>query len=223
MLFDYTFAEYAIPFVSPAESFALNVRAATNFEAIVDTMFQSDAFSEGYCPYGAALWPAAVALGHALCARPQIVRGKRVLELGAGVGLASLVAKKLGADVTASDMHPDMAELCRHNAEKNGLLVPYRSFDWADESFTERFDTIIGSDLLYDPKLTPLVLAVTRRLLVPGGLAVFSDPQRGQLTRLREGFKAAGIGWDETTQPGEFAGQSAHCILFWVRPPPDVG
>jgi predicted nicotinamide N-methyase len=214
VLFDYTFAEYDLPF----QPFSLKVRAATNFEKIVDTLFDSNAFNEGFCPYGAALWPAAVALGHALCARPDVVRGKRVLELGAGVGLGSLVAKKLGADVTASDMHPDMAELCRFNAEANGLSVPYTAFDWADESFAERYDTIIGSDLLYDPKLTPLVLSVTKRLLVKGGLAVFSDPQRGQLTRLREGFKAAGIGWDETTQPAAFAGQSAHCILFWVRP-----
>lgn len=214
MLFDYTFAEYTIPF----RPFSLTVRAATNFEKIVDTMFASDAFNEGYCPYGAALWPAAVALGHTLCARPDVVRGKRVLELGAGVGLSSLVAKKLGADVTASDMHPDMPELCRYNAERNGLSVPYIAFDWADESFEERYDTIIGSDLLYDPKLTPLVLKVVQRLLVPGGLALFADPQRGQLTRLREGFKAAEIAWQETTQPAEFAGQSAHCILFWVRP-----
>jgi predicted nicotinamide N-methyase len=212
VLFDYTFREYEIAF----RPFAVTVRAATNFEAIVDTMFESNAFSEGYCPYGAALWPAAVGLGHALCERPEVVRGKRVLELGAGVGLSSIVAKKLGAFVTASDMHPDMQELCRYNAEKNGVSVPYIAFDWADEAFAERYDTIIGSDLLYDPKLTPLVLAVTKRLLAPGGMALFSDPQRGQLMRLREGMKAAGLGWRETTQPAEFAGQSAHCILFWV-------
>lgn len=222
MLFDYTFAEYEIPFAPAATErlnigpFTLSVRAATNFEAIVDTMFNTNAFSEGFCPYGAALWPAAVGLGHALCARPELVRGKRVLELGAGVGLGSLVAKKLGADVTASDMHPDMATLCRFNAEKNGVEVPYVSFDWADESYPERYDTLIGSDLLYDPKLTPLVLAVTKRLLKPGGRAIYSDPQRGQLTRLREGLKAAGIEWSETTQPAEFAGQSAHCIIFWL-------
>jgi predicted nicotinamide N-methyase len=214
VLFDYTFANYEIPFAP----FAMKVRAATNFEAIVDTMFASNAFSEGFCPYGAALWPAAVALGHALCQKPEIVRGKKVLELGAGVGLGSIVARKLGAEVTASDMHPDMAELCRHNAELNGVQVPYISFDWNDEGYTERYDTIIGSDLLYDPKLTPLVLAVTQRLLKPGGVALFSDPQRGQLMRLREGFKAAGIAWTETTQLASFAGQSAHCILFWVTP-----
>src|SRR3954467_2681440 len=161
MLFQYQLATYTLPF----SGFSVKLQAATNFEALVDKMFGGDTFAETHCPYGAALWPAAVALGHVLCARPELVRGKRVLDLGSGLGLTALVAKKLGADVTASDFHPDMGELCAINAKLNQVELPFVSFDWRDESYQERFDTLVGSDLLYDNTLTPLVLAVAQRLL----------------------------------------------------------
>ena len=55
-------------------------------------------------PYGFLLWEASVALARKLAANPSLVAGKRVLELGAGVGLApGIVARSLGAEVWQTD------------------------------------------------------------------------------------------------------------------------
>ena len=211
MLFDYTFADYTLSF----GKWKLHIRGATNFEACVDQMFAKQSFTEEECPYGAALWPAAVALGNALYAQPDLVRGKRTLELGCGLGLGAIIAKRLGADVTASDFHPDMKELFETNCELNGVRVPYLRLDWADFTPREPYETIIASDVLYDSRIAPLCLDVLQRLLVPGGTIVLTDPQRGQLTRMREGLTGAGFSWREVEQKVEFADQNANCIVFY--------
>src|SRR6476620_5935305 len=54
-------------------------------------------------PYGVALWPAAIALAHEMVARADTLKGKRILELGAGTGLAGIVAASLGGRVVQTD------------------------------------------------------------------------------------------------------------------------
>lgn len=215
--FDYTLVTQTVRF----PGFSLEIESATNFEAIVDKMFQvhtdSGVFEESHAPYGAALWPAAVALGHSLF-RYEL-RDKTVLELGAGTGLGSLVARKLGAHVLTTDYHPDMEHFCRRNAARNGLPLDYARLDWADPSFTRRFDVVIASDVLYDQNHAPLVMSVLKRTLRPDSLAIISDPQRGQLERLRGQLRDHGFSFTETAQHAEIQGQHANCIIFELRPP----
>jgi methylase of polypeptide subunit release factors len=83
-------------------------------EALIDEA----AFAEDeFLPYWAELWPAARALAEAL---PN-VDGLRVVELGCGLGLPSLVAAAKGGRVTAIDWSPAAVELLRANAARNGL------------------------------------------------------------------------------------------------------
>src|SRR4051812_32331908 len=57
-------------------------------------------------PYWARLWPSGLALAEALAAAPP-QPGTRVLELGCGLGLPSIVAARAGADVLATDAASD--------------------------------------------------------------------------------------------------------------------
>ena len=77
-------------------------------DLIDEAAFADDEF----LPYWAELWPAALALVAAL---PPI-GGLRVVELGCGLGLPSLVAAARGAEVTATDWAPDAIELLERNA-----------------------------------------------------------------------------------------------------------
>src|SRR3546814_16459737 len=81
------------------------------------------------------------------------VAGKRILELGCGLGLASLVLRRRGADVVASDYHPLAETFLAYNAALNELpAVPYRTLRWdTPNASLGRFDLIIGSDILYEP------------------------------------------------------------------------
>ena len=111
-------------------------------EALID----EEAFADDeFLPYWAELWPAARALAEAL---PD-VSGLRVVELGCGLGLPSLVAAAKGASVTAIDWSPDAVELLLANAARNGLELRAEVRDWR-EPWDERFDLALAADVLYE-------------------------------------------------------------------------
>src|SRR6185312_10476039 len=70
-------------------------------------------------PYGVMLWPASIALAHDLFARAETLRGKRVLELGAGTGIPGIIAASFGARVVQVDRSEVALHVCRLNKERN--------------------------------------------------------------------------------------------------------
>jgi len=61
------------------------------------------------------LWNAGRVVSTYLEAHPGLVLGKRVLELGAGAGLPSLVCALRGAGEVCFLLHPQLKEVCEHN------------------------------------------------------------------------------------------------------------
>jgi predicted nicotinamide N-methyase len=112
-----------------------------------DALIDEDAFErDEFLPYWAELWPAALALAEAL---PADLAGVRVVELGCGLGVPSLVAAARGAEVTATDWAEEAVELLRRNAELNGLRLRAEARDWR-EPWDERFDLALAADVLYE-------------------------------------------------------------------------
>jgi len=120
-----------------------------------DALIDEAAFDhDEFLPYWAELWPAATALAGAL---PERLDGVRVVELGCGLGVPSLVAAARGAVVTATDWAGDAIELLARNAARNGLAVRAEARDWR-EPWAETFDLAIAADVLYEQRnVEPLV------------------------------------------------------------------
>ncbi len=80
------------------------------------------------------------------------IAGKRILEVGCGIGLPSLMLSMRGADITAIDHHPCAEEFLERNSQLNDSSpIPFFCSSWADlDSEIGLFDMIIGSDLLYE-------------------------------------------------------------------------
>ena len=125
-------------------------------EALID----EEAFAQDeFLPYWAELWPAARALASAL---PDVA-GLRVVELGCGLGVPSLVAAARGAEVTATDWAAEAIDLLRENAERNGLTLRAEVRDWC-EPWNERFDLVLAADVLYEQRNVEPLLARLREL-----------------------------------------------------------
>ncbi|WP_460418022.1 class I SAM-dependent methyltransferase [Pseudomonas sp. microsymbiont 2] len=106
-------------------------------------------------PYWSFCWASGLAMARYLAEHPEWVRGKRVLDFGAGSGIAGIAAARAGAlEVVACDLDPLALDACRANAALNGVTLNYSSDFFAE---TDRFDLILVADVLYDRANLPLL------------------------------------------------------------------
>lgn len=139
------------------------------------------------------LWPSGRLLAQAMH-RFDIV-DKRILELGCGIGLASLVLQHRGADVVASDVHPLTEAFLAYNAALNGLpALHYRQLHWDEPLPTlGRFDVIIASDVLYERGQADRLGDVVARHAYPEAEVLVTDPGRGNSARFSHLLAAQGF------------------------------
>jgi predicted nicotinamide N-methyase len=158
---------------------------------------------ESLWPLSGILWPSGVLLAE-LVAEKNFA-GRRILELGCGVALASLVLKKRGFDVTASDYNSFAGELLRENAKLNGMDPPkFMTLSWQEPFSGEPYDLIIGSDVLYEPGCAGEVCDFLKSALKPSGEALFVDPGRAHVRKFETTLQAAGFKCDVVWPvPGE--------------------
>ena len=84
--------------------------------------------------------------GSLLFCRSLAVRpGERMLEIGAGMGLAAVMAARAGAKVVATDIVPEAVEAIRANAALNGVSIDTRVGDCYGPVAGERFDLICAN------------------------------------------------------------------------------
>jgi predicted nicotinamide N-methyase len=129
-------------------------------------------------PFWSEIWASSVSLAQ-WCLTSDSIRGKEVLELGCGLGLAGIAAARSGATVVLSDYEEDALLFARYNAFQNAETeVEVRHFDWRRPVLPRRFDILLGSDILYERRHFLPLLEAFDVLLVPGGMVVLTDPDR---------------------------------------------
>jgi predicted nicotinamide N-methyase len=147
-----------------------------------DALLSEEAFEhEEFLPYWAELWPSGLALARVV--RRRDLAGLRVLELGCGLGVPSIVAALGGAQVLATDWAPEALEVAAANAARNRADVETALVSWGD---SERligagpWDLVLGADLLYERRNVDQLLELLPRL---GAEVLLAEPGRPPAAR----------------------------------------
>ena len=164
-----------------------------------ESLIDEDAFADDeFLPYWAERWPSGIALADHVAARDDLP-GTRVVEIGCGLGLPSLAAARLGANVVATDWSPDAIALLDRNASRNGEPVSAVRADWRDTDANVSlgpFDLVLAADVLYEARNAAPILTLLARLGAP---ATIADPGRRHATGFLDAVRADGWTIDTVT------------------------
>jgi predicted nicotinamide N-methyase len=130
-------------------------------------------------PYWAKVWPSAIALVKVLQKHPSLIRDKTVLELGAGIGLPSLLMANEAKTIQVSDYDSEAVELFRKNIAHLQLHnVQALQMDWNDLPENIDPEVIILSDVNYDPTQFESLTKLIQKFIHQGCTIILSTPQR---------------------------------------------
>lgn len=131
-------------------------------------------------PFWIEVWPSAIALAEFILKSDEFC-GKKVLELGCGLGLTSVALGFKGAIVTATDYEVMALQYARRNyirnirSDKNATFV---YLDWRHPFLSEKFDFVIGADIIYDRNLFSDIVNVLKLAMGFDSICYIADPNR---------------------------------------------
>jgi len=183
-------------------------------------------------PIFGLLWPSAAQLAARLAARP-VSANERILEIGCGLALASLVGHRRGANVTASDCHPLTESFLKENLRLNSLTpMKYRHGHWTNPAHPPvhnedparqlvlgQYDLIIGSDLLYERDPIGTMACFIAHHAAPAGEVWIVDPNRSNRSAFNQHMHSRGFSMrEERLDRPASVGTSAYrgrLMIYW--------
>ena len=188
-------------------------------------------------PLFGLLWPSGARLAERMAQRP-VLASERILEIGCGLALSSLVGHRRGADMTASDCHPLAGEFLAENVRLNGLPpLKYRHGHWGrlpfeddasvaapapsrDADVSGTFELIIGSDILYERDEGGALADFIESHASARAEVCVVDPNRGNRAHFHRNMSLQGFALSQTLleQPATPEAQAYKgCMLTYRR------
>jgi len=130
-------------------------------------------------PFWAKLWPSSIALFDVLKAHPHLIQNKHVLEIGAGIGLPSLMMAGIAKSIQISDYDKEAVALLQKNIEHLQLQnAEALQLDWNHIPENLNPEVIILSDVNYNPTQFDPLISLIDKFMNQGCTIIISTPQR---------------------------------------------
>lgn len=178
----------------------LEIRSLLDRQQYADPLGEAAAagISPACWPLFGQVWPSAQKLADLM--QVWDFGTARVLEIGCGLALASLVIHRRLGDITASDCHPLTQAFLNANLKLNALpVMKYGTGNWsrANPALGE-FDLVIGSDVLYERCQPEQLAAFIQQHAAARAEVLIIDPNRGNRAAFNRCMAALGFDLTET-------------------------
>ncbi|CAA0101702.1 Ribosomal protein L11 methyltransferase [Zhongshania aliphaticivorans] len=188
------------------QGFDIHVRSLRDNQQFSDTLGEAEALgisSAQWSLFG-VVWDSSAVLANEMAT--FAVEGKRILEVGCGLALTSLLLNARHADITATDIHPEAGNFLIENVRLNsGMKIPFLRTGWNDLSDgLGEFDVIIGSDILYEREHIALLSEFIERHAKPQCEVILVDP--GRLNHAAFSKKMVTLGYSHSQHKPETSG-----------------
>ena len=171
-------AELKIPFVRVADPDVVLDQVAEREDRLERLSGRRTDADQLHLPYWAELWDSALGIGQLLLRRRGEFAEKSALDLGCGMGFAGTVAARIGMRVLFADLEPPALLFSRLNSLPDAARVRARRLNWQTDRLAERFDLIVGADILYERKQWDFLEPFWRSHLNAGGTVLLGEPGR---------------------------------------------
>lgn len=185
----------------PGSDVSLTVTRPADTDDLLD---RAAADPEQNLPYWAELWPSGIALAAQIVERPDIVRGKDVLELGCGVGITAAIALEAGANLLATDYSPESLLLTRISCLRHTGIEPRTMpVNWRKPpvellaGHPMGYPVVLAADVLYERRDIEPLLELFDRIVAPNGVLWLAEPGRPPASIFLE--TASRQGWSFST------------------------
>ncbi len=164
-----------------------------DLDEIIFQLLSVNDYAATELPFWGKIWEASILLAAYLVAQP-VVPGRKVLEIGTGLGVSGLFAAACGHEVTLSDHKEEILRFIRANTLLNNLdNVSIINIDWNNPVLQQRYDWVIGSEVVYHRPTYDALVEFLRQALKPHGTIFLAKstslPASGFFSRLTQHFK----------------------------------
>ena len=168
---------YPITLVEFPGGLQLHVPDPDQVKPIYDQLIASN--PDTVFPFWARIWPSSLALTAFLRKEPHWIASKHVLEIGAGIGLPSFSISREASTLVISDYSTEAVALMEKNIQCLGLKhTRAMQLDWNHFPSGLDADTVLFSDINYEPEQFEALLTLIKQLLNKGATVIIATPER---------------------------------------------
>jgi predicted nicotinamide N-methyase len=155
------------------------IRRVENIDRLIEAISDEEFNEDERLPYWAEIWPSSIALSEYVLENEDEFSGKKILELGCGLGLVGIVLTSIGGDVVFTDHDSHALQFTQENFYRNFKRpASVQLLDWRNPGNAQSFDIVVAADIIYEKRWLEPVLNVLQKKMARYGKAYIADPDR---------------------------------------------